>query len=1295
MFVLQGLSALSEFRLHSLLKLCQKEQSEIERIHAYEVFFVQADTMPQGKEFEKLLSVLSLNEATKPQETGIWVVPRLGTQSPWSSKATEILQRCQLRAINRIEKGIVYQLFLKNGAIGTQQTLTQTVLAHLYDKMTQSLLFEPPLHALFKGAPQKPLVRVPVLQHGQEALQTANQRLGLALSQVEMDYIEAFFQDLKRDPSDAELMMFAQANSEHCRHKIFNAHWTIESHEQKDSLFSMIKHTYSNYSQEILSAYEDNAAVFQGRTGTQFFSSAKGKYQEHLGEWGILIKVETHNHPSAIAPYEGAATGIGGEIRDEGACGIGGRPKAGLCGFSVSHLKIPGYEHPWETSVGHPSRISSALEIMLQAPIGGASFNNEFGRPNLCGYFRTFEYYPKSTADGVGFGYHKPIMIAGGYGAIEKHHIHKKPLNPGMKLLVIGGPAMNIGLGGGAASSLSQGSSDAQLDFSSVQRSDPQMQRRCQQLINRCIALKEANPIQSFHDVGAGGLSNAIPEILNDAKVGARVELRAIDNLEPGMSPMEIWCNEAQERYVLAINQQDLNAFLDMAHVERCPVQVVGTLHSERRLTLWDSHFENAPIDVPLSFLFGAIEPLKLSANSFEGYSQSYDFNALDLTQSIEHVLQLPCVADKSFLIHIGDRSVSGLVAQDQLVGPRQIPVADCAVTLANFKEFHGEAMAMGEKSPLALLNPAASAKMAVGEAVTNLAGADIASISKIKLSANWMADCKEPLSDALYQAVRAIGLELCPDLNLTIPVGKDSLSMSTHWQKGEQSYTIKSPVSLVISAFAQVNDVRRTLTPQLKSVPSDLFLIDLGGGKKRMGASALATVHNVLGEEVPNVDDSKRLHDFFEMVQHLKDQELIHAYHDRSDGGLITTLVEMAFAGHVSLDIQLDAYQQNNEGLIEALFNEELGAVVQVSEDKIEAFIESVKGSGLSSHIHWVAKVINETPPQLKISSVEHGTWTRPLMDLKALWSQTSYQMQALRDNPLCAQQEYTAKIDPHAPGLFAQVPYDFEAPLSASLLSHRPKVAILREQGVNGHVEMAGAFVAGGFESIDVTMEDLLTQRVDLADFKGLAVCGGFSFGDVLGAGRGWAQSILFNTQLREMFQTYFNRDDTFSLGVCNGCQMLSALKELIPGADHWPEFVTNTSEQFESRLSMVEVLPSPSVLFEGMHGTMIPIVVAHQQGRAAFKNSAQKENLLQQKLVALRYIDNTGNRTQMFPYNPNGSEQGMTGFTTTDGKVTIMMPHPERVFRSVQLSWHPKQWRDATPWLSLFKNARKWLN
>ncbi len=1288
MLKLRGAPALSPFRLKKLQQKIQEKTGRTVGLYAEFIHLVELFETLEEEELAVLERILQYGPALEVHEPAgrlLLVTPRPGTISPWSSKATDIAHNCGLEKVERIERGVVYYL---EGELDEHQL--QQAAALLHDRMTESVFQSlDEAESLFFHAEPRTYTVVDVLGGGRQALERANGELGLALSEDEIDYLVESFQGLGRNPTDVELMMFAQANSEHCRHKIFNAQWIIDGRRQEKSLFQMIRNTTECSPQGVLSAYKDNAAVIEGTEGSRFFPAPEGRvYGEHSEPIHILMKVETHNHPTAISPDPGAATGSGGEIRDEGATGRGSKPKAGLCGFSVSNLRIPGFEQPWERDFGRPGRIVSALEIMLEGPIGAAAFNNEFGRPNLCGYFRTFEMEVPAPGGTELRGYHKPIMLAGGLGNIREEHVEKHPFPAGSPLVVLGGPAMLIGLGGGAASSMASGASAEDLDFASVQRANPEMQRRCQEVIDRCCALGEGSPILFIHDVGAGGLSNALPELIHDAGLGGRFELRTIPTADPGMTPMEIWCNEAQERYVLAIDADRLEQFQAICERERCPFAVVGEAVDEERLLLGDGLFENNPIDMPMGLLFGKPPKMVREVSRLEPPREPLRLQGIDIGQALERVLRLPTVADKTFLITIGDRSITGLVARDQMVGPWQVPVADVAVTLADYQGYAGEAMAMGERTPLALVDAPASGRMAIGEAITNLMAAPIGALGQVKLSANWMAAAGHPGEDArLYDTVKAVGMELCPALGIAIPVGKDSMSMKTVWEVEGHRREMAAPLSLIISAFAPVEDVRRTLTPQLRTDlgDTDLLLVDLGEGRNRLGGSALAQVYDQLGDRVPDLDRPALLKTCFETVQALNRDGLLLAFHDRSDGGLIVTLLEMAFAGRCGLEVEIAAL---GDDPLAALFSEELGVVLQVRHADSDDVLKALEDAGLGECSFLLGTTREDD--RIRITRAGEPLLERERGELQKIWSETSFQMQSLRDNPDCAREAFE-RIDRPDPGLSVHLTFDPEEDPAAPFIErHRPPLAILREEGVNGQQEMAWAFHRAGFECVDVHMSDLLSGEVTLDRFRGLVACGGFSYGDVLGAGEGWAKSILFHSRARDQFQAFFERDDTFALGVCNGCQMLSNLKELIPGADHWPHFVRNRSEQFEARFVRVEVTPSPSILLAGMEGSRLPIAVAHGEGRAEYPEPAADLA----KGVALRYIENSGEVAERYPANPNGSPRGITGLTSEDGRVTIMMPHPERVVRTVQNSWHPNEWGEDGPWMRLFRNARAWV-
>ena len=1233
MLILPGASALSEFRIRKLLAAAQATVPEITSLAARFVHYVEIQEdqtllASQMTQLEVLLTYGAPFTSELNTSSQLVVIPRPGTISPWSSKATDIVRNSGLLKVHRVERGLAYFLEMKNGeSLSSEQLAALKPLLH--DRMTEI-----------------------VISNDDEA--------------------GALF-------ADVELMMFAQANSEHCRHKIFNAEFTIDNNRQQHSLFKLIRQTHETNPGKVLSAYHDNAAVMQGYRGTRFITHAADRRYRYMDEdIHILMKVETHNHPTAISPYPGAATGSGGEIRDEAATGRGAKPKAGLCGFAVSNLKIPGFEQPWETDHGKPDRIVSALDIMIEGPIGAAAYNNEFGRPALCGYFRAFE---QRESDNLIRGYHKPIMLAGGYGMIREPHIAKQDIPPGAKLIVLGGPAMLIGLGGGAASSMASGTSDASLDFASVQRDNAEMQRRCQEVIDRCWAMGDQNPILSIHDVGAGGLSNAMPELVSASERGATLELRKIPNDEPGMSPMGIWCNESQERYVLAIHPEHINEFEKLCQRERAPFAILGEATEQQQLRLNDSHFDNRAIDIPMSVLLGKMPAMQRDVKSNASIKQGFDTSAIKLDDAINRVLRLPTVASKQFLITIGDRSISGLVVRDQMVGPWQVPVADCAVTSSSYHDYTGEAMALGERTPIALVHAPASGRMAIAEALLNICAARILKLDDIVFSANWMAACGEAGQDAqLYATVSAVS-DMCKELDIAIPVGKDSLSMNTVWQEDGEQKKVTAPLSLNISAFARVADVRQSLTPELQRQPeTTLLFIDLADGQSRLGGSALCQVYEQTGNECPDVEQVDILKGFFAALQILNESDMVLAYHDRSDGGLFVTLAEMAFASQTGLDV--NCY---SEKLIDYLFNEELGAVIQIADSDIDEVRMAFARVGIDDKaIHAIAHLNDKQ--ELTLRHNDDVVFTAAVDELQRAWAETSYRIQALRDNPDCARQEFDLIADSTHTGLFLDVGFQLSEVPAAVHTDRRPNVAILREQGVNGQVEMAAAFDRAGFNAIDVHMQDLITGDTELKDFHGLVACGGFSYGDVLGAGGGWAKTILYNARLTEMFSHFFTRTDTFALGVCNGCQMMSQLRQLIPGATHWPDFVRNESEQFEARLVMVEVLESPSILFDGMQGSKLPVVVAHGEGRILQATTSP---------AVLRYVDSLGQATERYPLNPNGSSAGLTSFTSDDGRFTIMMPHPERVFLSKQFSWLPPHWNNEySPWMQLFLNARRWL-
>lgn len=1299
MLQFHGRNALSPFRLERLFYSIQAIVPQVSGITADYHYFCQIRHDLAQEEANRLRQLLDVDEVTiplSPDDELLLVVPRPGTISPWSSKATDIAHCCGLDNIERLERGIAFGL--RHQATLLPEQLLQ-IEACLHDRMTEVVL-----HALdeatilFHHAEPGTLGEIDVTGKGMDALLQANRAMGLALSADEIDYLLDYFTRIQRNPTDVELMMFAQANSEHCRHKIFNADWVIDGMQQPHSLFDMIRHTHQRHPEHTIVAYADNAAILEGETIERFYPGQGNtyRYEPELTHW--LIKVETHNHPTAISPFPGAATGVGGEIRDEGATGSGAKPKAGLTGFSVSNLRIPEAIQPWETNdYGKPGHIASALDIMLTAPIGGAAFSNEFGRPNLAGYFRTYEV----EVSGQMRGYHKPIMLAGGIGQISALHTAKEPFPPGTLLIHLGGPGMAIGLGGGAASSMDAGTNEEALDFNSVQRGNAEMQRRAQEVIDRCWQLArggQPNPILAIHDVGAGGLSNALPELVYGAARGGQFDLRTIPSDEPGMSPLQIWCNEAQERYVLAIHPQSLSLFQAICERERCPFAVVGEALTEPQLIVADEHSAIHPADIPLSVLLGKPPKMVRDVKRIRPAPAPLDKTGIRLQEAASRVLRLPAVANKSFLITIGDRTVGGQTARDQMIGPWQVPVADVAVTTSGFQTYLGEAFALGERTPLAVINAASSARMAVGEAITNLAAAVIADLGIVRLSANWMAAAGHPGEDsALYDAVHAVAMELCPQLGISIPVGKDSLSMKTNWHDAQPKEVI-APLSLIVSAFAKVSDVRKTLTPQLRldKGETELVLLDLGNGKNRLGGSALAQVYGQSGNDAPDLESPEQLKAFFNAIQTLNDKGLLLAYHDRSDGGLFTTLCEMVFAGHCGVSIALDALISRPVDTVDAqvlptLFSEELGAVIQIETQHHAAVMTILAEAGLGQASHLIGHPNRQDDIQLTYD--DKVIFQEKRVALQRIWSETSFQMQKLRDHPGCAQQEFDRLLDADDPGLHVHLTFSLDESASApGILANRPAVAILREQGVNGQVEMAAAFDRAGFDTVDVHMSDILSGRVKLAEYKGLIAGGGFSYGDVLGAGRGWAQSILFNARARDEFAAFFARTDTFTLGVCNGCQMMSHLQAIIPGTTHWPRFERNRSEQFEARFVMAKIGNSPSLFFDGMAESRLPITVAHGEGLAVFRDNGQL--LAAQPYIALQFVNNRGELTETYPLNPNGSPAGITGMTSTDGRVTILMPHPERIFRTVQHSWHPDNWPEDAPWIKMFRNARKWV-
>ena len=1294
MLVIEGRSALSSFRRDRLLDRLAEAVPGVRGVDARHIYFAHCARALSDDERERLGQVVgepSIDPVDRPQgerHQELIVIPRFGTISPWASKATDILQHCGLEAVERIERGTVYCLGLEQPLSDSEQNALAAVL---HDRMTETVIeIAEDAAALFEEHKPAPLGHVDLDGDPHAALENANRDLGLALSPDEIDYLAENYATLGRNPTDAELMMFAQANSEHCRHKVFNASWIIDGTPREQTLFGMIRNTYRHAPDGVLSAYKDNSSVIRGFEVRRFAPlPGETAYGERHESVHICMKVETHNHPTAISPFAGAATGSGGEIRDEGATGTGARPKAGLTGFSVSNLRIPGFEQPWERDYGRPGRIVSALDIMLEGPIGACSFNNEFGRPGIAGYFRSYELAVPGVNGNEVRGYHKPIMLAGGVGAVRDDQVQKRPIGEGAQIVVLGGPAMQIGLGGGAASSIATGSGDEELDFASVQRSNPEMERRCQEVIDRCAALGEESPIMSLHDVGAGGLSNAVPELVNDAGRGGRFELRAVPNDEPGMSPLAIWCNEAQERYVVAVDSERLDTFVALCERERCPFAVIGEATAEQQLVVGDGLLEETVVDLPMEVLLGKPPKMLRDVQHAKPPRLAPALDNIRLEEAIDRVLRLPTVASKQFLITIGDRTVGGLIARDQMVGPWQVPVADVGVTLSDFRGHTGEAMAIGERPPVALLDPAASGRMAIAEAITNIAAAPISALGDVRLSANWMAAVGHPGEDAaLFDAVQAVGEELCPQLGIAIPVGKDSLSMKTVWKEGDETRAVTSPLSLVVTAFAPVSDARHVLTPELRtdSGDSDLILVDLGRGRNRLGGSALLQVYGQLGDEAPDLDGADTLKAFFEAIQSLNADRSLLAYHDRSDGGLLATVCEMAFAGHTGVRLELGA----EEDPLSALFNEELGAVLQVRHADVDEVLMVFTEAGLGPHARVIGRLSEDDA--LSVHAGNRCIYRMERSRLNKTWAETSYRIQALRDNPTRAKQEFDVLGDEGDPGLFARLGFDPAENVAAPYIGKgaRPRVAILREQGVNGQVEMAAVFDRAGFEAVDVHMSDIIAGRVDLAEFHGIAACGGFSYGDVLGAGGGWAKSIRYNARASDAFRAFFGRSDSFGLGVCNGCQMMAQLRDMIPGAAHWPDFVRNESEQFEGRLSLVEVLPSPSLFLRDMQGSILPVAVAHGEGRAVFSSNTA-EAVEQAGLVALRFVDHHGRATTHYPENPNGSPRGITGLSSTDGRFTIMMPHPERVFRTVQHSWHPAEWGEDGPWLRMFRNAR----
>ena len=1300
-FELNGARALSDFRAARVLAALQRVSSNIEAVSGRFVHFVHASRELTKAEEERLASLLTYGDAAEDvrADLAFMVVPRLGTISPWASKATDIVKNCGIEGVLRVERGTVYSLALK--ASLTQEEAAQAA-GVLHDRMTESVVARDfPAENLFVELEGRPMATVALVEEGRPALERANVEMGLALSPDEIDYLTDAFTKIGRNPTDVELMMFAQANSEHCRHKIFNARWTVDGEEREETLFGMIRRTHKMAPQGTITAYADNAAIFEGAEVTRLYprpgsGNEFGRVFERKDEMThTVFKVETHNHPTAISPFPGASTGSGGEIRDEGATGRGACPKAGLCGFTTSNLNLPelpqGFENDSDTVTGEktdakygaPSRIATPLSIMTEGPLGGAAFNNEFGRPNILGYFRTFE----ANIGGTRYGYHKPIMLAGGIGNIRDDQTKKDVPPAGSLLIVLGGPGMRIGLGGGAASSMTTGSNSEALDFDSVQRGNPEMERRAQEVIDRCWSMGDENPIIAIHDVGAGGLSNAMPELADLSGKGATFDLSKVPVEESGMSPLEIWCNESQERYVIALDAAKIDIFRDFCERERCPFAVLGTITEEADLKLTRPE-ETPAVDMPMEVLLGKAPRMHRDVAHVETKLSAFKSEGLDLAKAVTDVLRHPTVGSKSFLITIGDRSVGGLVSRDQMVGPWQVPVADCGVTTLGFETNRGEAMSMGERTPIAVIDAAAASRMAVGEALTNIAAADV-KLPEVKLSLNWMAACGAKGEDAkLFDAVKGAS-DFCVALGISVPVGKDSLSMRTAWEDNGEKKSVTSPVSLIASAAAPVGDVTLTLTPELRKIPSVLVLADLGCGRARMGGSILAQVAQRFGDTAPDCEDPAMLARFMGALRTLVNEGAVVAYHDRADGGLAATASEMMFASRLGVKLDLTSLTKDAD-VFAALFNEELGGLMQVPAEKAARVAEVMREAGLASVCHFVGEVVDDDALTISANGAELARLDRA--DLQKAWTEVSWQIARGRDNPACADSEFARIERKEDTGLFAKTTFDVNEDVAAPMIltGVRPKIAILREQGVNSQTEMAAAFTRAGFDAYDVHMTDLLTGRADLAEFTGLACCGGFSYGDVLGAGGGWAKTILHNDRMVEMFRTFFNREDTFGLGICNGCQMMSHLRDLIPGASHWPEFVRNTSEQFEARLVNVEVLESPSIFFAGMAGSVMPVVNSHGEGRVQF---LRPEDAALVKAAA-RFVDPCGNPTEVYPYNPNGSKGGLTSVTTEDGRFTIMMPHPERSHRAQQLSWHPAEWTDASGWMRMFRNARKWV-
>ena len=1300
-FELNGARALSDFRAARLLAALQRVSSNIEAVSGRFVHFVHTSRELTEAEKTRLGSLLDYGDAAEDVRGDVtfMVVPRLGTISPWASKATDIVKNCGIEGVMRVERGTVFSLQTSASLTDDEKA---AAAATLHDRMTESVVAEDfPAEQLFVELEGRPMATVALVEEGRPALERANVDMGLALSEDEIDYLTDAFTKIGRNPTDVELMMFAQANSEHCRHKIFNARWTIDGADREETLFGMIRQTHKMAPQGTITAYADNAAIFEGAEVTRLYprpgsGNEFGRVFERADEMThTVFKVETHNHPTAISPFPGASTGSGGEIRDEGATGRGARPKAGLCGFTTSNLNLPelpqGFENDTDTVTGEksdakygaPARIATPLSIMTDGPLGGAAFNNEFGRPNILGYFRTFE----ANVGGTRYGYHKPIMLAGGIGNIRDDQTKKDVPPAGSLLIVLGGPGMRIGLGGGAASSMTTGSNSEALDFDSVQRGNPEMERRAQEVIDRCWSMGEENPIIAIHDVGAGGLSNAMPELADLSGKGATFDLSKVPVEESGMSPLEIWCNESQERYVIALDPAKIDIFRAFCERERCPFAVLGTITEEAELKLTRPN-DTSAVDMPMEVLLGKAPRMHRDVKHADKALKPFTAEGLDVAKAVTDVLRHPTVASKSFLITIGDRSVGGLVSRDQMVGPWQVPVADCGVTTLGFETNRGEAMAMGERTPVAVIDAAAASRMAVGEALTNITSADV-KLPEVKLSCNWMAACGTEGEDAkLFDAVKAAS-DFCCALGISVPVGKDSLSMRTAWDDQGEKKSVTSPVSLIVSAAAPVGDVALTVTPELRDIPSVMVLADLGCGRARMGGSILAQVAQRFGDTAPDCEDPAMLARFMGAVRTLAAEGAVVAYHDRADGGLASTAAEMMFASRLGMTLDLTSLTKDAD-LFAALFNEELGALMQVPADKVDRVVEVMREAGLTSICHFVGEVTNDDTLTIKANDTEVAKLTR--VDLQKAWTEVSWQIARGRDNPACADSEFARIERAEDTGLFAKTTFNVDEDIVAPMINTgaRPKLAVLREQGVNSQTEMAAAFTRAGFDAYDVHMTDLLTGRADLAEFVGLACAGGFSYGDVLGAGGGWAKTILHNDRMIEMFRTFFNREDTFGLGICNGCQMMSRLRDLIPGANHWPDFVRNNSEQFEARLVNVEILESPSIFFQDMAGSVMPIVNSHGEGRVQF---LRPEDAALVKMAA-RYVDPTGAATEVYPYNPNGSKGGLTSVTTDDGRFTIMMPHPERSHRAQQLSWHPAEWTDASGWMRMFRNARRWV-